>query len=208
MSINGFQKKTNYYTGVVYEWNLPTGSSCPFAKECKVVVDRITGRFSVKKGQYKCYAASAERFPGVRESRWRNYEAVLNGNVPIIPNGCKAVRIHMSGDFFNQNYFDMWLKLAENNHQVEFWAYTKSLNYWVKRIDNIPDNLILTASYGGSTDYLIEEYNLKNVKVYKSLSDVEDQRPVDTNDDYARIPLINFALIDNNVIGKQKQKVS
>lgn len=204
--MNGFQKKTNYYTGIVYEWNLPTGSSCPFALECKVVVDRITGKFNVKKGQYKCYAANAERFPIVRQSRWNNFEQALNGIAPKLPPDCKAVRIHMSGDFFNQSYFDMWIAIAKSNPLVEFWAYTKSLKYWINRIEDIPSNLILTASYGGSCDHLIEKYNLKNVKVYKSLEEVEDGRPVDVNDDYARIPDINFALIDNFTIGKKQQK--
>lgn len=205
--MNGFQRKTKYYTGVVYEWNLPTGTTCPFAKECKVTVDRNTGKFSVKKGQYRCYAASAERFPGVRASRWKNFEQVLNGVKPNIPPKCKAVRIHMSGDFFNQEYFDMWLSVAKENPSVEFWAYTKSLNYWVKRIKEIPENLVLTASYGGSLDYLIDEYGLKNVKVYKSKDEIMDGRPVDINDDLARTPIVNFALIDNNIVGKQKQKI-
>jgi hypothetical protein len=203
--MSGFQKRKTYYTGVVYEWNLPTGSTCPFAKECKVTVNRQTGKFDIKRGQYKCYAASAERFPGVRESRWKNFETALAGIKPIIPKNCKAVRIHMSGDFFNQDYFDMWLSICRENPSVEFWAYTKSLNYWVKRINEIPSNLVLTASYGGSLDHLIDEYKLKNVKIYKSQELVEDNRPVDVNDDYARTPNINFALIDNNLISKQKQ---
>ena len=29
-----FVKNTKYYTGVVFEWNLPTGSTCPFTLEC------------------------------------------------------------------------------------------------------------------------------------------------------------------------------
>lgn len=38
-----FVRNDKYYTGVVYEFNLPTGSSCPFADEYKVVVNRKTG---------------------------------------------------------------------------------------------------------------------------------------------------------------------
>jgi hypothetical protein len=186
-------KKNSYYTGEVYEWNLPTGTTCPFAMECKVTVDRLTGKFDIDKGQYRCYAASAERFPGVRNSRWQNFESVKNNIKPIIPNKCKSIRIHSSGDFFNQKYFDMWLEIAKENANVEMWAYTKSLNYWVNRINEIPNNLILTASYGGKLDYLIDEFNLKNVKVYKSADDVDDNRPIDFNDDYARMPNINFA---------------
>lgn len=192
-----FVKNTKYYNGVVYEWNLPTGSTCPFAMECKVTVDRITGKFDIHRGQYKCYAAGPERFPGVREHRWKNFEHTKNGNKPILPKDCRAVRIHASGDFYNQEYFNMWVEIAKENPEVEFWAYTKSLNYWIKKINDIPKNLILTASRGGRLDYLIDQYNLKNVTIYNSEFQVPKNIPIDTNDDYARMPLINFGLIDN-----------
>jgi hypothetical protein len=204
MSVNGFVKRKTYYRDTVYEWNIPTGSTCPFALECKVTVDRVTGKFDVKKGAYRCYAASAERFPAVRKLRWDNYEYTFNGNIPILPKDCKAVRIHMSGDFYNQAYFDMWLKVAADNPSVEFWAYTKSVKYWINRIDVIPNNLTLTASYGGRNDNLISDHNLKNVKVYKNIDEVEG-RPIDTNDNWARIKNVNFALIDNFKTPKAKQ---
>ena len=121
-----------------------------------------------------------------------------------MPIKCQSVRIHSSGDFFNQKYFDMWLEIAKENPTIEFWAYTKSLQYWVNRINDIPSNLILTASYGGRQDELIEKYNLKNVKVYKSVDEVKENRPIDNNDDWARKPYINFALLDNMLVSKKK----
>ena len=199
-----FVKKKTYYEGEVYEYNLPTGTTCPFAMECKVVVDKVTGKFDVTKGQYRCYASSAERFPAVRNHRHNNFDFVRNGGVPVIPKDCKSIRIHSSGDFFNQSYFDVWLKLAKENPSVEFWAYTKSLNYWINRLNDIPSNLILTASYGGKTDNLIEKFNLKNVKVYAELEEVPSNRPIDTNDNYARIPNVNFALLDNMKFSKKQ----
>ena len=199
-----FVKKKTYYVGEVYEYNLPTGTTCPFAMECKVVVDKVTGKFDVTKGQYRCYASSAERFPAVRNHRHNNFDFVKNGGVPIIPKDCKAIRIHSSGDFFNQMYFDMWIKLAGENPSVEMWAYTKSLKYWINRLNDIPKNLILTASYGGKTDNLIEKFNLKNVKVYASVEEVPANRPIDTNDKFARIPNINFALLDNMKYSKKQ----
>jgi hypothetical protein len=203
MSEGKFIKNKKYYSGIVYEWNLPTGTTCPFALECKVVVDRITGKFDIKKGQYRCYAASPERFPAVREHRWKNFELVKNGGVPTIPKDCNAIRIHASGDFFNQDYFDMWLQLAKDNPTIEMWAYTKSLQYWVNRINDIPQNLIITASYGGRQDDLIEKHNLKNVMVYPNASVVPSERPIDNNDDWARKPLVNFALLDNMKVSKK-----
>jgi hypothetical protein len=192
-----FVKNTKYYSGIVYEWNLPTGTTCPFALECKVTVDRTTGKFNIHKGQYKCYAAGPERFPGVREHRWKNFEYVKKNLVPEIPNNCKAIRVHASGDFFNQAYFDMWVNIAINNPDIEIWAYTKSLNYWINRINDIPNNLTLTASRGGKLDYLIDQYNLKNVTIFSSKDEVPLELPIDTNDDLARKKNINFALVDN-----------
>lgn len=192
-----FVKKTEYYTGVVYEFNLPTGHTCPFAKECLVKVNRKTGKMNNKSKLYRCYAASSERFPAVREHRWKNFDYVRSGGIPVIPDKAKSIRIHSSGDFFSQSYFDMWLIVCRNNPEIEFWAYTKSLKYWVKRITDIPLNLVLTASYGGKNDYLIKEYNLKNATVIKKKSDITSGL-IDYNDDYARTPDVNFYLLDNN----------
>ena len=205
MNQGKFVKNKKYYTGEVYEWNLPTGSSCPFALECKVTVDRITGKFDVEKGQYRCYASSSERFPAVREHRWKNFDLVREGGKPIIPKDCKAIRIHASGDFFNQKYFDMWLELAKENPQIEMWAYTKSIQYWVNRINDIPSNFTLTASYGGRQDDLIQKHNLKNVIVYASQDLVPIERPIDNNDDKARIRELNFALLDNMKVPKKSK---
>lgn len=192
-----FIRKKTYYTGIVYEWNLPTGSSCPFALDCLVKVDRETGKFDNSSTSYRCYAASPERFPAVREHRWKNFDFVKEGGIPTIPKNCNAVRIHAAGDFFNQDYFDMWLNLCKEHPDVEFWAYTKSLTYWVNRINDIPSNLVLTASYGGRNDDLIKKHNLKHTIVIKDESEAGDS-PIDTNDDEARKPNVNFFLVDNN----------
>ena len=191
-----FLRKTKYYDGVVYEWNLPSGFTCPFAMECLVKVDRHTGKFDNKSKAYRCYSAMQERFPAVRNHRWTNFDFLRDGGKPEIPKKAEAVRIHMSGDFYSQDYFNMWLDICNENPKIEFWAYTKSLKYWVKRINEIPDNLILTASKGGRNDNLIDEYNLKNVEIIKTKEEAKG-KPIDTCDDQARIPNVNFCLLDN-----------
>tara|TARA_R110000851_G_scaffold326315_1_gene494879 strand:+ start:71 stop:667 length:597 start_codon:yes stop_codon:yes gene_type:complete len=191
-----FLRKNKYYEGIVYEWNLPSGFTCPFAMECLVKVDRHTGKFDNKSKAYRCYSAMQERFPAVRNHRWANFDFLRDGGKPEIPKKAEAVRIHMSGDFYSQDYFNMWLDICNENPKIEFWAYTKSLKYWVKRINEIPDNLILTASKGGRNDYLIDEYNLKNVEIIKTKEDAKG-KPIDTCDDQARMPNVNFCLLDN-----------
>jgi hypothetical protein len=97
----------------------------------------------------------------------------------------------------------MWIAIANDNPDIEMWAYTKSLQYWVNRINEIPKNLTLTASYGGRQDELIEKHGLKNVKVYASQDLVPANRPIDNNDDWARKPNISFALLDNMKVSKK-----
>jgi len=193
-----FLRKTKYYDGIVYEWNLPSGFSCPYALECLVKVNRITGKFDNKSNAYRCYSAMQERFPAVRKHRWDNFDFVRKGGKPILPEKANSVRIHMSGDFYSQDYFDLWIEICLENPNVEFWAYTKSVNYWVNRLDKIPNNLILTASKGGKYDYLIEKYNLKNVEIIKK-KEQANGRPIDEKDREARKPNINFCLLDNFV---------
>jgi len=196
-----FVRKTDYYRDVVYEWNLPAGWSCPFAQDCLIKVDRKTGKFDNQSNPdygFRCYAASAERFPGVREHRWKNFEYVMNGGIPVLPKKAKAVRIHSSGDFFKQAYFDMWLEICRNHPDVEFWAFTKSVLYWVNRMDVIPDNLVLTASFGGKTDRDISKYSLKWCKVIKKkYLYMHQPEQFDTNDDLAREKFVNFYLLNN-----------
>lgn len=209
-----FIKNTHYYNGVVFEFNLPTGHTCPYAKECFVSVDRQTGKFSNESKEFRCYASAAERFPVVRESRWSNYDEVKQNIKPILPKEANLVRIHASGDFFNQEYFDMWIEIAKENPSILFWAYTKSIPFWVARLNEMPINLVLTGSYGGKYDDLIEKYNLKCTKVF-SRKDVkflykrdgidyvkhitsEVIYPVDYNDDLAKVHNLNFCLLNNH----------
>ena len=193
-----FVKNTKYYRGIVYEWNLPTGWSCPFAKECLVKVDKDTGKFTNKSKAYKCYAANAERFPAVRKHRWDNYEFVKNGGKIVVPKEAQAVRIHASGDFFNQQYFDMWLEVCRENPAVEFWAYTKSLTYWINKINDIPNNLVLTASSDGTNDDVIRKYAMKYALVFDFPNEVPLGMKIDENDDCARDKSIKrFALLNN-----------
>lgn len=192
----GFTRKTEYYTGVVYEYNLPTGHSCPGALECLVTVNRETGKATNDSIAYRCYAAPAERFPGVRESRWNNFENARAGILTQLPAPAVAVRIHSSGDFFSQKYFDMWIEFCKHYPQVDFWAYTKSLPYWVKRLEGIPPNLVLTASVGGRHDALISKHDLRSATVVTTAS-LPEGAPVDTNDDLARTAGPSFYLMDN-----------
>ena len=67
-----------------------------------------------------------------------------------------------------------------------FYAYTKSLHLWTKRLGQIPENFRLTASRGGKFDDKIEEFNLPEaVVVYHPEEAKARGLEIDHNDSHA-----------------------
>jgi hypothetical protein len=48
-----------------------------------------------------------------------------------------------------------WFRAARNHPDCKFYAFTKSLNMWLNLRNEIPDNVYLTASVGGTLDAMI-----------------------------------------------------
>jgi hypothetical protein len=193
----GFVRRNTYYTGIVYEWNLPTGWTCPQAHECLVRVDMKTGKADNLSNAYRCYAASAERYPTARLSRWRNLMDARKLEIPPLPEQAHAVRIHASGDFFSQRYFDAWLAFIRQYPATDFWAFTKSVQFWANRLGDLPPNLVMTASLGGKQDHLVPHYDLRYAQVVASQEEADELGlQIDTNDDLARKRGPSFALLD------------
>jgi hypothetical protein len=110
------------------------------------------------------------------------------------------VRIHVSGDFFSQDYFDAWVEVARCRPETLFYAYTKALPFWVRRKNELPDNFILTASYGGTHDHLIEAYGLRSAKVVFSEEEAASLGlEIDHDDSHAMRPGPSFALLIHGV---------
>ena len=170
-------------------FSLPAGYACPHAGVCKTFADRTTGKITdlpQRNGtmamEYRCFAAMAETKPNVRDARWHNWDllretAHLNGNQAMLMRDLidmslamnpykELVRIHESGDFWIENYLRAWAMAAAQRPQQKFYAYTKSLGMWLNLKDQLPSNFYLTASYGGTLDYLIP----KNKDVFKRIA--------------------------------------
>jgi hypothetical protein len=143
----------------VYSFDLLSGHSCPFAEQCLSKVKIVDGKRKVvdgKKTEFRCFSASQEAtYTNVYNSRKKNFDNLRGKSatemVSIIrdqmPKNLGICRIHVAGDFFSPAYFEAWIRTAIMNPDRLFYAYTKSLPYWVDNLAIIPDNLILTARY-------------------------------------------------------------
>lgn len=185
-------------------FNLPAGHSCPFADQCFSKADRLTGKVTDGPNTvFRCYAASLETRPAVRNAHWHNFdliraakstEAITDLIAKSLPEAMRY-RIHSSGDFFSQEYFDAWLNIAKLNPDRLFYAYTKALPYWIARKDSIPANFKLIASYGGKKDKMIAKHGLRSAKVVPSVeAAIKMELPIDTDDSIAYGTDKSFAL--------------
>jgi hypothetical protein len=190
----------------IYTFSLPAGHSCPFANDCLSKADKLTGKLTDGPNtQFRCFAASAEAvYPNVRLARWHNFDLLKKLNsvkaadliLASLPKKANIVRIHVSGDFFNESYFLAWLQVAKLRPNVLFYAYTKSLIYWVNYIKEIPSNLVLNASEGGKLDAQINLHGLKFAKVVYSPEQAEELGLlIDHTDEAAYKTKESFALL-------------
>jgi len=190
-------------------FSLPSGWSCPHALVCLSKADRATGKVTDgPQVEFRCWAASLEaRLPNIRANYWSNFDQLracdstgemVDLLLAPLPLASRIIRIHVHGDFYTQMYFDAWLEACAQRPGTLFYAYTKSLPYWVARLGDIPPNLELNASVGGSQDNLIKEHNLKSATVVLH-PDVADglELPIDTDEWYAALGHENFALLIN-----------
>jgi hypothetical protein len=191
----------------VLTFSLPAGWTCPSAKGCKAQTDRNTARITDgKRCKFRCFSASQEAlYPNARETRWWNYEllracksaeAMKSLILRSLPPNAIYVRIHVSGDFFSQRYFDAWILVSFSRPHTIFYAYTKSIRYWLSRRDSIPLNLRLTASLGGDGDWLAEKHNLPTARVVFSEQEAADLGlPIDHDDSIAIRANRSYALL-------------
>jgi len=160
----------------------------------KVVIEN--GRRKLQHGpqqRFTCFSAVEENaFTNVYKARKYNSDLIQKCKTTkeivelikrSLPKDLEILRWHVAGDFYSQKYFDAALEIARLYPQISFYAYTKSLPFWVMRLDVIPDNFILTASLGGRWDSMIEKHGLrKAVVVFSDEEAIEQNLTVDYTD--------------------------
>ena len=148
--IEGNAKLTGSENKVFLIFNLPARTTCPFKTQ---ICD------------YTCYAAPEERYPTVRKSRQDNLAASMKDSFvsDMIEAIYKAInkskyrgkqiyfRIHSSGDFYSQEYYEKWVDIVNEFPDINFGVYTKSLQYVLNGYYD-PDNINMAISYSVMPD--------------------------------------------------------
>ena len=200
--------------GRLYTFSLPSGYSCPFAKDClSKAIKKDDGSFTIEDGkhtQFRCFSAHQEvLYPATRNQRQHNFDLLnsMKGTDEMvrliklsIPAKATIIRVHVGGDFYSKEYFRAWMMVAAEMPNITFYAYTKSIGYWVVLKDIIPANFKLNASKGGTHDHLIEKNNLKYAEVvYSEQEAIDKGLEIDHDDSHAFLKDKSFALLLHGV---------
>ena len=189
---NSKLKKTSIENNArVLNFSLPayktiTGKTvCPFAKDC------IKYCYA-QKGNYK--------YPSVVKGLNNRYELsqtdefVPKMNATIILERPTHVRIHDSGDFYSIKYLQKWVQIAEHNKEVIFYAYTKSIKFFVDGL-LLPDNMKIIFSEGSKTDNLINAREHRHARIFKTSEELNAAGYIDASSNDLQ------AITDNKKVG-------
>ena len=145
MSLSISISKGNTKLKNISSFSLPPVKSCLNHKHCAA----------------KCYARKAyQAYPNTTKAYDRNFEIakdlnILKTQLRNYLDGYKRpyFRIHVSGDFFSQEYLNMWLNIVSEYPNIRFLAFTKV--YWFdysKKPGNLEIVLSTFDSMPDSTD--------------------------------------------------------
>lgn len=104
----------------IYSFSIPAHKTCPGKSE---VCERI------------CYVDNyTALYPSVLTAYERNYATTLKRDfadriiqqIDRMRKTPKAIRIHVSGDFYSSEYIRKWVKVIKQYPQIQFYAYTRS----------------------------------------------------------------------------------
>jgi len=163
---NAKMKKTSKENNAkIFNFSIPAYKTksgkitCPFAKEC------------VK----YCYAQKGNytRFPKIGELMEEKYKiSKTNTFIPLMNEEIRKkkathVRIHDSGDFYSIAYLNKWISIANDNKEVIFYAYTKSIKFFINGL-KLPKNMKVIFSEGSKNDNLINTAKDRHARIFKS----------------------------------------
>lgn len=187
----------------VHAWTLPawivdTGAGhfnvCPQAGACAKFCYARNGTFNfpdVKAAHLRNLAMVREDLPGwqrrmSRELAHPRFRPTFRPRLPdlnrdhlpgpvadLLDRGAACIRVHDSGDFFDEAYLRAWLQIAREHRDRLFYCYTKAVTMFRDVAEpEAPPNFLWCFSYGGKQDHLIRDTDYR-ADVYPDIGALE-----------------------------------
>ena len=190
---NAKMKKTSKENNTkIFNFSIPAYKTkggkitCPFAKDC------------IK----YCYAQKGNytRFPMIQQLMEKKYKLSKTENFINLMNKeikkkkAKYIRIHDSGDFYSVKYLNKWIQIAKDNKDIIFYAYTKSIKFFINGL-KLPKNLKIIFSEGSKIDNLINVNKHRHARIFKDITTLLNAGYIDASNNDLK------AITDNKKVG-------
>lgn len=178
-------KKSGSSSVLVYNFGIPAFQSKTGLKTCPNAGLCASGCYA-RSGAY-LFSNVAKKFEErLAITLQDNFSELMQLDIDIVIKKAKGqkifIRIHDSGDFYNEAYYSKWRAIMNNNPEITFYAYTKQIEMFKSLEDIKPNNFILTFSYGGKQDFLIDSKNDRHSMVFESKTQLQKLNYIDASD--------------------------
>jgi len=176
----------------IFNFSIPAYKSVNGETICKYAKDCVKYCYA-QKGNYT-------RFPKIGQLMEEKYKISKTNNfIPLMNEEIQKkkathIRIHDSGDFYSIAYLLKWVQIANDNKDVIFYAYTKSIPFF-KGCINIPSNLKIIFSEGSKTDDLINTAKDRHARIFKDITTLLSAGYIDASNNDLK------AIQDNKKVG-------
>jgi hypothetical protein len=165
---------------VLYSFGLPAIKTCPQADKCKRYCYANKGCYKMYPNVIKAQDARLE----LTKTPVLFFAAVSQQLDAIIRKAHGKdiyIRIHDSGDFYNNTYLHTWRMIFDKYSNVKFYFYTKSIAM-IKAID-LPDNAIAIYSLGGLQDAMVNIDSDRHAKIFSDIDTMRSEGYIDASQD-------------------------
>lgn len=183
---NGKMRKSSQNGIDIFNFGIPAFQSrtglqtCPNARQCAVGCYARSGTYRfgnvVNAYEERLNLTQQPEFSliMIHEIASKSLKSKAKGNKCLI-------RIHDSGDFYNETYLNEWLKVIQASPSTHFYAYTKMVQM-LQRIKPI-QNFTVIYSLGGSEDSHIDTSIHRHSRVFENETDLLDAGYTDATQD-------------------------
>ncbi|MCK5633414.1 hypothetical protein KAH94_06670, partial [bacterium] len=140
MTLISISKGNTKLSKNIASFSIPPVSTCPNAGDC--------AKYCYAKKAYRLYTNTTKAYDkNLLASKKDYFIDLMVDEIKALKQ--KVFRLHVSGDFYNQEYFNKWVAIINHHPETKFYTYTKT--FWLD-LKHKPKNLTLIYSYGGRMD--------------------------------------------------------
>lgn len=188
LSQNAKMKKSSQNGIDIYNFGIPAFRSETGLQTCVNAKDCVSGCYA-RSGTYRFGNVVNAYEQRLKLTQEQDFIDIMVAEIKLKSLKSKAkgnkciIRIHDSGDFYNEAYLQKWIIIMNHCPDVKFYAYTKMVQMFQNYHLDMPNNFTVIFSQGGTEDSLIDTSKHRHSRVFENETDLKAAGYADASQD-------------------------